>query len=162
MIHPETPLKARHTFLDFLYWNLVVSVPLITACIAIVEKSIVWLIIYIIACAALVMVIYRFYCIHCPHYHQNSKTLKCMFFWWVPKFFKAGSSPLSPLDKTVSVIALLIIIMLPIYWLLLRPGLLVIYFLSMGVLGFTLRRYECHRCIYFQCPSNCVPEKLKK
>ena len=162
MIHPETPLKTRHTFLDFLYWNLVVSVPLIAACIAIVEKSIVWLIIYIIACVALAMVICRFYCTHCPHYHQNSKTLKCMFFWWVPKFFKEETGPLSPLEKTVSVITLLIIIMLPIYWLLQRPELLIIYFISTGVLGLTLRRYECHRCVYFQCPSNCVPEKIEK
>ncbi|MGD9232346.1 MAG: hypothetical protein PVH67_00725, partial [Desulfobacterales bacterium] len=78
----ETPLKTRHTFLDFLYWNIVASVPFLTACIAIVEKSIVWLIIYIIACIFLVMVLLRFYCIHCPHYHQNTKTLNCMFFWW--------------------------------------------------------------------------------
>ena len=162
MKQPVTQLKTRHTFLDFLYWNLMVSVPFIAACIAIVEKSIVWLIIYIIVCISLVMVIYRFYCIHCPHYHQSGKTLKCMFFWWMPKFFKAGSGRLNPLEKTVSVITLLVIIMLPIYWLLLRPGLLVIYILSAGVLGLTLRRYECKRCVYFQCPSNCVPEELKK
>ena len=161
MKQPEKPLKTQHTFLDFLYWNLVVSVPFIVACIAIVEKSMVWLILYIIACILLVMVIYWFYCIHCPHYHQSSRTLKCMFFWWMPKFFKAESGPLSLLEKTVSVIALLVIIMLPIYWLLLRPGLLVIYLLSTGVLGLTLRRYECKRCVYFQCPSNCVPEELK-
>ncbi|MBW2605139.1 MAG: hypothetical protein JRE28_12630 [Deltaproteobacteria bacterium] len=162
MNHPETRLKTWHTFWDFLYWNLAVSVPLIAACVAIAEKSLVWLFIYIIACISLVMVIYRFYCIHCPHYHQSGKTLKCMFFWWMPKIFKAESVPLKPLEKTVSVIALLVIIMLPVYWLLLRPGLLVIYLLSMGVLGLTLRRYECKRCVYFQCPSNCVPEKLKK
>jgi hypothetical protein len=161
MNHPETPLKTRHTFLDFLYWSLMVSVPFIAACIAIVEKSIVWLIIYLIACISLVMVIYRFYCIHCPHYHQSGKTLKCMFFWCMPKFFKPVSGPLSLLEKTVSVIALLVIIMLPIYWLLLQPGLLLIYLLSIGVLGLTLRRYECKRCVYFQCPSNCVPKELK-
>ena len=88
MNHPETPLKIRHKFLDFLYWNLVVSVPFIAACIAIVEESIAWLIIYIIACILLVMVIYRFYCIHCPHYHQNTKTLKCMFFGGCQNFSK--------------------------------------------------------------------------
>ena len=54
---PETPLKTQHKFLDFLYWNLVVSVPFIIACIAIAEKSLVWLLIYIIACISLVMVI---------------------------------------------------------------------------------------------------------
>lgn len=161
MNHRETPLKTRHKFTDFLYWNLVVSVPFITACIAIVEKSIAWFIIYIIACISLVMVLFRFYCIHCPHYHQNDNTLKCMFFWWMPKFFKVESGPLSPIEKMVSLMTCLIIIMLPIYWLLQKPGLLMIYLLSIGVLGATLRRYECRRCVYFQCPSNCVPEELK-
>ncbi len=161
MTHPETPLKTQHKFLDFLYWNLVVSVPFIAACIAIAEKSQVWLLIYIIACISLVMVLYRFYCIHCPHYHQRGNTLKCMFFWWMPKFFKAESGPLSRLEKVVSLITCLIIIMLPMYWLLQEPGLLIIYLLSTGVLGATLRRYECKRCVYFQCPSNCVPEELK-
>jgi hypothetical protein len=58
MHHPEIPLKTQHTFLDFLYWNLLVSVPFIASCIAIIEKSIAWFIIYIIACILLVMVIY--------------------------------------------------------------------------------------------------------
>ena len=35
------------------------------------------------------------------------------------------------------------------------------YILSIGVMGATLRRHECGRCIYFQCPANCVPEDLK-
>lgn len=161
MKQPETQLKTRHTFLDFLYWILVVSVPFLTACVAIAEKSMVWLVIYIIACISLVMVLLRFYCIHCPHYHQEGKTLKCMFFWWMPKFFKAKSTPLSLLEKLISLMTCLIIIMLPIYWLLLQPGLLVIYLLSIGVLGATLRRYECKRCIYFQCPANHVPEDVK-
>lgn len=162
MKHPEAPLKTQHTFFDFLYWNLAFSVPFIAACIAISEKSLIWLLIYIIACISLVMVLFRFYCIHCPHYHQSGKTLKCMFFWWMPKFFKTESGPLSMLEKMVSLMTCFVILMLPIYWLLLRPGLLVIYLLSTGVLGLTLRRYECKRCVYFQCPSNCVPNKLKK
>jgi len=158
---PENPLKAKHQFLDFLYWSLVVSIPFMTACVAIAETSMIGLILYIIACISLVMVILRFYCIHCPHYHQSGKTLKCMFFWWMPKFFKAESRPLSLLGKGVALITCLIIIMLPVYWLLQRPGLLIIYILSFGVLGATLRRYECKRCVYFQCPSNSVPEELK-
>ncbi len=160
MNHLKTPLKTQHTFLDFFYWNLIVSVPFIAACMAIVEKSIMWLILYIMACISLVLVIYRFYCIHCPHYHKSGRTLKCMFFWGMPKFFKSKSGPLSLTETSVSVMALVVIIILPAYWLLLKPGLLVIYLLSVGVLGLTLRRYECKRCVYFNCPSNCVPEEL--
>ncbi|OEU65084.1 MAG: hypothetical protein BBJ57_06060 [Desulfobacterales bacterium PC51MH44] len=157
----KSQLKTHHKFLDFLYWNLVLSVPFITACVAIVRNSMVGLIFYIIVCILLTLVIYRFFCIHCPHYSQSGNYMKCMFFWGVPKFFKAKPGPLKLIDKTVAMIATIIIILLPLYWLLLQPGFLVIYFLSLGVMGATLRRYECGRCIYFQCPANCVPEDLK-
>jgi len=161
MSKPANPLKTRHKFLDFLYWNLVVSVPFITACIAIGKNSILWLISYIIICMLLVAVLYKFYCTHCPHYIQSDKTLKCMFFWGIPKFFKPESGPLSFLDKAVALVTTLIIVLLPVYWLWLQPGLLVIYLLSVGVIATTLKRYECRRCTYFQCPSNSVPEDLQ-
>jgi len=154
-------LKTRHKFLDFLYWNLVVSVPLITACIAIRKNSVLGLILYLIACILLATVLFKFYCTHCPHYIQSAKTLKCMFFWGIPKFFMPEPGPLSFLDKAVALFAMLIIILLPLYWLLLAPDLLIIYVLSMGVTGSTLKRYECRRCTYFQCPSNSVPEDLR-
>ena len=99
MNHPETPLKTKHTFLDFLYWNMVVSVPFITACIAIVKESIAWLIIYIIACILLVMVIYRFYCIHCPHYHQNGKDIKMYVFLVDAKIFQSKIRSIKPAGK---------------------------------------------------------------
>jgi len=139
MNEQETQLKTQHNFGDFLYWNLVVSVPFITACMAIARESILWLICYIITCILLVMVIYKFYCTHCPHYIQSPKNTKCMFFWGIPKFFKE-----------------FVIVLLPLYYLLLQPGFLVIYFLSVMVLCTTLRRYECKRCVYFQCPVNCA------
>ena len=156
MNEQETQLKTRHNFGDFLYWNLIVSVPFITACMAIARDSIVWLVFYIITCILLVMVIYKFYCTYCPHYIQSAKNTKCMFFWGVPKFFKEKSGPLSLLEKTVALFIPLVLVLLPIFYLLLQPGLLVIYFLSVIVLCTTLRRYECKRCIYSQCPVNCA------
>ncbi|MBW2598333.1 MAG: hypothetical protein JRC55_07000 [Deltaproteobacteria bacterium] len=131
MNEQETQLKTQHNFGDFLYWNLVVSVPL-------------------------VMVIYKFYCTHCPHYIQSPKNTKCMFFWGIPKFFKEKSGPLSLIEKSVALVIPFVIVLLPLYYLLLQPGFLVIYFLSVMVLCTTLRRYECKRCVYFQCPVNCA------
>ena len=152
----KTRLKTRHNFGDFLYWNLIVSVPFITACMAIARESALWLVFYIITCILLVMVIYKFYCTRCPHYIQSPKNTKCMFFWGIPKFFKEKSGPLTLLEKTVALVIPLVIVFLPLYYLLLQPGLLVIYFLSVIILGATLRRYECKRCIYSQCPINCA------
>lgn len=154
-------LKTHHTFFDFLYWNLVVAVPLITACIAILKNSFVWFIFYIIVCIFLVILIYRFYCTHCPHYIQGADTTKCMFFWKIPKYFKPRPGPLNIFDKAVSLIAPAILILFPLYWLYMQLDLLLIYLLSLAVLGATIRRYECGRCIYFHCPVNCVPEGIK-
>lgn len=154
-------LKTRHTFLDFIYWNLVVAVPFIAACVAIARHSIIWLTGYIICCILLAVVILRFYCTHCPHYLRDTSKLTCMFYWGIPKHFKSRPEPLSVFDKIVATLVIILIILLPAYWLWLQPGLLAIYLLSWGVAITTLRRYECHRCVYFACPSNCVAENLR-
>jgi len=91
----ETGLKKQHRFVDFLYWNMVVALPIITACIGIFKGSLAWMFIYIIICILLVAVIYRFYCTHCPHYVQAVKTTRCMFFWGMPKFFNSRPGPLN-------------------------------------------------------------------
>jgi len=155
-------LKRNHTFLDFLYWNLVIVVPFITACAAIARHSTVWLIGYIACCILLTVVTLRFYCTHCPHYLRDGSKLKCMFFWGIPKRFKPRPEPLTILDKIVITMVVILVLLLPAYWLWLQPALLVIYVLSWGVMIATLKRYECRRCVYFDCPSNCVPEELNK
>jgi hypothetical protein len=93
MNEQETQLKTQHNFGDFLYWNLVVSVPFITACMAIARESILWLIFYIITCILLVMAIYKFYCTHCPHYIQSPKNTKCMFFGEFLNFLRKNPVP---------------------------------------------------------------------
>ena len=157
----KTQLKAQHKFLDCLYWNLFGALPFIIACIGIYKSSIIWLILYVIVFLCLIVIIYRFYCAHCPHYIQGAKTTKCMFFWGIPKFFKSNTNPPNFFEKAVSLIAALIIILLPLYWLRLQVDLLVIYLLSFAVFGITIKRYECSRCIYFNCPANNVPEDIK-
>ena len=157
----KTKLKTKHKFSDYLYWNLLVSVPIITACVAIFRFSVALLILYIIVCICLMIVVYRFFCTHCPHYTQSANKTKCMFFWGIPKYFSSRPGPLNFFEKAISLIAAIIIILLPLYWLILQPGLLAIYFLSLAVFGTTIKRNECRRCIYFNCPSNCVPEDVK-
>ncbi len=157
----DTRLKTKHNFLDYLYWTLLISVPLIVAGIAIFKSSVIWLVLYIILTICLIMVVYRFYCTHCPHYIQGKKTTKCMFFWGVPKFFKSRQGPLSLFEKAISIIAPTILILFPVYWLILQPALFIIYILSFLVLGATIRRNECCRCVYFYCPLNCVPDEIK-
>jgi len=162
MNEPEIRLKTRHSFTDFLYWNLALSVPIITACVAIIRNSVWGFILYVIVGLGLVMVIYRFYCTHCPHYIQGKGATRCMFFWGIPKIFEAKPGPLSMFERIVSLTAPVIMILLPLYWLVLEPALLVVYVLSMTVFIMTVRRNECGRCIYYDCPVNCVPESARE
>ena len=162
MNEPEARLKMYHSFFDYLYWNLVAAVPVVTACVSIFKISIVWFVIYILVCIALILIVYRFYCTHCPHYIQGVGTTRCMFFWGMPKFFESRPGPLNLFEKAVSLIAPVVLVLFPLYWLIQQMDLLVIYVLSLAVLGLTIRRYECGRCIYFDCPANCAPEERSK
>ena len=158
MNEPEIQLKKQHKFHDYLYWNIVASVPIITACMAMFKVSIVLLGFYIALFVFMMIIIYRFFCSHCPHYINSEKVVRCMFLWGIGKFFKARPSPLNLFEKTISIIAPLIIILFPVYWMRFYPGLLVIYLLSLAVFGMTIRRNECVRCIYSDCPANSVTE----
>lgn len=101
MDRSKRQLKTDHKFLDYLYWNLVAAVPFVTAGIAILKNSVAWLFCYIIVCIFLIVVIYRFYCTHCPYYIQSINTTKCMFFWGIPKYFKSQPGPLGLFERDV-------------------------------------------------------------
>ena len=50
----ETGLKKQHRFVDFLYWNMFVALPIIVACVGIFKESFVWMFIYLVICILLV------------------------------------------------------------------------------------------------------------
>ena len=155
-------LKTRYKFSDYIYWNLFAAIPFIIAFITILNSSLIWAGVYILVFLAQFLIVeYRFFCSHCPHYCQNEYTTKCLFLWGIPKYFKARPYPLTIFDKSMMILGFLIIILFPIYWLITQPLLLVIYLLAWAVLGLTLKRYECNRCIYFHCPANSVPKALR-
>ncbi len=158
MTECETKLKTRHRFKDFLYWSTHLLIPILTACVAILKQhSIIGLVAYAIVGAVCVVVIYRFFCTHCPHYNREAKTLQCMFFWGAPKIFKAIPGPTTMLEKVAAFAATFLVLFFPVYWLSRQPGLFVIYLLSLLVLFATIRRNECPRCIYNHCPLNRAP-----
>lgn len=154
-------LRKTHGFKDFLYWNLVLAVPILIACIAIGQQTVAGLMFYLLLCLVGTGLIYRFFCTHCPHYARSQGGVKCMFFWKMPKFFPARSGPLNLSEKIITVTATILVLGIPVSWLLQTPGLLIIYLLSLTVFGVSVRRNECGRCIYFDCPSNCAPKHLQ-
>ena len=158
----EGQVKKRHRFQDFLYWNLVVAVLVITAIIAIGEMSIAGLVVFLLLLCLMVGLIYRFFCTHCPHYIQSKKGTRCMFFWGMPKFFNERPGPLNTIEKLISFAALFIVIAFPFPWLLNNFGLLLIYFTALSVAGLTMWRYECVRCAFTDCSANRVAKGMQK
>ena len=162
MMTSPDELKARHSFGDYVYWTLFFVIHFIAGLTAISRHSIPWLIFYVVLGIATLSVLLKFYCSHCPHYIQGEKRLTCMFFWGIPKMFEARPGPLSPPEKAVSAVAAVIWILFPVFWLVLEPGLLLIYVLSWVVFAWTMKKTECSRCVYFHCPMNRVPEDARK
>jgi hypothetical protein len=157
----KLPLRENYSFTDFLYYITLLAVPIFTAFYAISIQSNGWLIFYMVLCIAAGVIIIRFYCTHCPHYTRDSRTIRCMFMWGMPRFFESRPGPLSLLDKAVALVVPTILVVFPLYWLLQQPGLIVIFILSLIVFLSTVRKNECRRCIYFDCPANKVPEDMK-
>lgn len=153
----ENRIKKQHRFQDYLYWNLTLAVPLITAMIAIAQRTAAGLVGFILLFVLTAGLLYRFFCPHCPHYIQGEKSTRCMFFWGIPKFFPEKPGPLSALEKTVSFAAPLVLLVFPLPWLLDNFGLLLIYCMSLAVAGLSIWRQECVRCAFRHCPANRVP-----
>jgi len=151
-------MKERHHFSDWIYWNCFATLPALTAVVGVARVSITGLIFLILVAAVAVGLIFRFFCTHCPHYVRNDSRLHCMFFWGTPKLFTARSGPLSGLSKAVAWGAPSILFLLPVYWLIAQPALMIIYLLSTGIFLATLQRTECGRCTYRRCPANRVPD----
>jgi hypothetical protein len=161
MNHPRMVLKTHYRFSDFLFYTCLLSVPLITAILAIVEHSVWWTFVFIGIGMGSTVIILRFYCTRCPHYTRDGKYLTCIFFWGLPKFFNKRSGKLDATDKAITFSVMIVLLIFPLYWLLAAPGLLIVYLLSLIAFGAAIYRNECNRCIYFECPANRVPEAIK-
>ena len=150
-------LRTGYAFGDYLYYTAMALVPLLTGAVAIYPRSVLGLALYAItglACGGLVL---YYFCTHCPHYAKDGRSLRCMFFWGMPKFFAPRPGPLKWVEKLVAVAAPAVLIFFPLAWLAEDPGLLAVYLLSLIVFGATIRRNECGRCTFIDCPSNKVP-----
>ena len=156
MTENRQDLKHHHSFADYLYWSLMAAVPLLTAATAIAAVSLLWLGAYLLVLLAGLLTLCRFFCSHCPHYGSNPKTVKCLFLWGLPKFFEPRRGPLGWRAKGLALLAAVVMVLFPLYWLLDQPGQLLVYAVALTAVGMTLRRYECSRCIYHDCPANRV------
>ena len=161
-MNTEDGLRVRHRFTDCLYWNLFFLIPLIIGSVAIARSSTLGVLVYLLLSAGIFfVVVYKFFCTHCPHYIEGNSTTKCIFLWGIPKYFKPQPGPYSYLELTVTLSSIILWVAFPLFWLYLHPGLLVVYVVSIVVLIATIRRNECGRCIHFDCPGNTVTQDVK-
>jgi hypothetical protein len=142
---------------------LVGLLPVFVACLAIANSSLLWMAGYLVVMLLLGVVEVRCLCRHCPYYvMQPGATVHCKAMWGPTKWFKPEPGALSLLDKAILYSFFVISFSYPIYWLALQPKLLVIYLWAIGIMVWTLARYECNRCMFFDCPFNFVDEETKK
>jgi len=153
-------LKQEHKYYDRVYCLLIEAPYRIIAIVSIGKDSLFWLGIYLIMFFILQFVILRFLCTHCPHYCKDSEKLYCMYLWNVKKIFRRRPGTPKSIDKNIVHMCYYLVYLFPVYWIWPDVLLLVVYFIS--ILGFitTLGRYECTRCIYFDCPNNRVGNKI--
>lgn len=161
MILSQSELKNRYRFSDFLFYICLLSIPFITSVLSISKDSVWWTIAFIGLAAGSTALILRFYCTHCPHYTRDGKNLKCIFFWGFPKFFKKRPGKLDVVDKVVTFCVTIVLLIFPLYWLWMEPGLLIVYILSLVGFGAAIYRNECERCIFLDCPANRVSKDIR-
>jgi hypothetical protein len=151
-------LKNEYSFGDYLFYMCLLAVPVLTAAVAIARHSPAWTALYIVFSAGMAALMLKFFCTRCPHYTRDGGTLKCIFFWGLPKFFSPRGGRYGKIDLAVTVLAAAAVAVFPLYWLLKEPGLLIIYLLSMAGFGAAIYRNECERCIHSACPMNRATE----
>lgn len=156
-------LKKEHSTRDRLYWNFLNAIPFLIGSVAIARDSLKWVAVYIVIALFFFLVIeLRFACTHCSYYIRSKSCVKCMMLSGVPKTFKARPGPHSPIEKAILVLGALPIFLFPVYWLIRDPLLLGAYFVAWTLFFLTARRYECVRCINFECPMNRVPAGVRE
>ncbi|MCC4770577.1 hypothetical protein FXV91_10385 [Methanosarcina sp. DH2] len=156
------PLKTEHSARDRLYWNFFNMIPFLIGSIAIARDSLKWVAVYIgIALFFFLIIEFRFACTHCLYYIRSKGCVKCMMLSGVPKIFKARPGPHSPFEKAMTALGALPMFLFPVYWLIRDPLLLGAYIVAWALFFLTARRYECIRCLNFECPMNRVPAGVK-
>lgn len=161
-LNSGVPLKTEHSSRDRLYWNFFNTIPFLIGSIAIARDSLKWVAVYIgISLFFFLVIEFRFACTHCFYYIRSKGCVKCMMLSGVPKIFKARPGSHSPFEKVMTVLGALPMFFFPVYWLVRDPLLLGAYIVAWTLFFLTARRYECVRCLNFECPMNRVPAGVK-
>jgi len=81
--------------------------------------------------------------------------------WGPTKWAKPRTGPLSTFEKAMLYLFFLLAFAFPMYWLAMHWELLVLYLITIVNMAWTLGRYECPRCRFFNRPFNRVPRSVR-
>ena len=165
----EVHFRTDYQLSDFLFFWCISMVPEVVACIAIARgpspwmSSWLWLAVYIGCMVPFMFAEVVFLCRHCPYYRREpGRTVHCKSHWGPTKYFKPKPGPLRKYEKYILYSIFVIGFLFPFYWLAQDPVLLVIYLWSIVNFVWTYAKYECPRCLYFDCPFNFVKKEARE
>lgn len=161
--------NSKHSFRgdyklsDFLYFWCISLMCEVVAAIAIGSSSLLWLGVYIACMVPFMFAEVGFLCRHCPYYGMlPGRTVHCKSHWGPTKFFKPKPGPLGTHEKVILYSMFLVGFFFPFYWLIHSPLLLAIYLWSIVIMVWTYAKYECPRCLNFNCPFNFVRKDARE
>ncbi len=158
----QIALKTEHSIKDRLYWNFLNLLPFLVGSIAIARDSLKWVAVYtVIALLFFLIVKLRFICAHCLYYIRSKGCVKCIMLPGVPKIFKDRPHLHKFFEKVIVVLGALPVFLFPVYWLVRDPLLLGAYIVAWALFFLTVQRYECIKCINFECPVKRVPAEMR-
>lgn len=157
MALPDTALLYKHGYGRFIFYKLMTAIPVFVAVLAILRyaDSWYWLLAYVGICLTHAAIIYLSKCPHCHYYLAgDSKVHRCFFIWGTPKIRPPNSGPAPKFLSVYVPIAMLILIVFPVFWLRMQWELLAVYLLSIVTLLYSILLQECSRCPSYDCPNN--------
>lgn len=122
--------------------------------LAIFRQNTVWALLYISGCLlALALIVLPSVCAHCPY---PSEFYTCLFLppKFVNRFYPYKGPDISTAGKWTSAVAIAAIVIMPHFWLVQTPLLLLLYwgFCLPAMAAFPI--HFCKHCRHFKCPMN--------
>jgi len=126
---------------------------LIIALYGIYSESIAWGLIYMIFLFLGTFVILGCFCAYCPYPYIYSDCLLLPYVL-IKKLFKVRSGPISTLEKSVLIVIMVGMIVIPQYWLFKNHTLLIMFWILFILISVPFPFYICRRCQNYNCPQN--------
>jgi len=126
---------------------------LIIALYGIYLESITWGLIYMIYLFLVLVVMLACFCAYCPYPYIYSDCLLLPYVL-IKKLFKPRPGPIRTFEKSILIVTMLGIIVIPQYWLIKNYTLLIMFWILLPLISAFFPFHICKRCQNHNCPQN--------